>query len=114
MPNVKDCFGRGFLSHWNGPLGPMARLSRPAALPLPPPVLGDRRQWMLDPSWTFVNHGSFGAYSRGRLRDAIAHDDKVEVPIWKDGPRRWVRASCQAYTRPSHAERLIVGIDALG
>ena len=49
-----------------------------------------------------------------RLRDALAHEHKVEVPIWKDGPRWWLRVSCQAYTRPSHVERLIDGIKALG
>ena len=48
------------------------------------------------------------------LRDALANEHKIEVPIWKDGPRWWLRVSCQAYTRPSHVERLINGIKAIG
>ena len=48
-----------------------------------------------------------------RLRDALAQQHKVEAPIWNDGPRWWVRVSCQAYTRPAHVERLIEGIEDL-
>ena len=48
-----------------------------------------------------------------RLRDALADRFKVEVPIWNDGPRWWLRVSCQAYVRPKHVHRLVDAVDAL-
>jgi isopenicillin-N epimerase len=48
-----------------------------------------------------------------RLRDALANQFQVEAPIWKDGPRWWVRVSCQAYTRPADIRRLINGLESL-
>jgi isopenicillin-N epimerase len=47
------------------------------------------------------------------LRDALAREHMVEVPIWSDGTHWWVRISCQAYTRPRHVDRFIDGIEAL-
>lgn len=58
----------------------MSSTGLPTAIPAPPAPLAPRleRLWALDPTYTFLNHGSFGAVPRAIREAFIAVQDRIE------------------------------------
>ena len=58
----------------------MSSIGHPTVIAAPPAPLAPRldRLWALDPSYTFLNHGSFGAVPRAIREAFIAVQDRIE------------------------------------
>jgi isopenicillin-N epimerase len=64
-------------------------LGAPISSPPAPLAAGLERQWMLDPGYVFLNHGSFGAVPRAVRAALVAAQERIEArPIEMLG-RRW-------------------------